>query len=344
MLRKLIRVSAALAAIVASSCAPSLAARPHLVAAWPRPGASLSVYRHTFDLTFNRPLSPESTSAAVWRDDGAAMPTDVTIDPTNPGRLRVRLLEPAVGDYQLRWHAVAAQSSAAADGDHAFSLQDESPAPPRIDVSPTTADKGVALQLVGKGFTRQSHVQLAIADDEQPLGNVETDAGGKFNVELRVPESVPFGMQPLTATDSAGRTATTAVLVRWGGWPPVVGTIVAQPGPEPGEVTLTVNARNGSDYVVEHVRIVLKEPEGSSLVGADPAPQREPGELTWTIPIMDRGQFGPFRAIYRTPYAVVGHAWFEFRHRHSSSCTRDDCMPAFISDSSAESQLVMPAE
>jgi methionine-rich copper-binding protein CopC len=345
MLRKLIRVAMALAAIAMSSCAPSFAAKPHLVAAWPRAGASLSVYRHTFDLTFNRPLNAEASSAAVWRDeDGATMPTDVTFDPASPGRLRVRLLEPAVGDYQLHWHAVAAQSNAAADGDHAFSLQDESTAPPRIEVSPATADKGDKLELVGNGFTRQSAVQLTIADDEQPLGSVEADARGKFNVELSVPPSVPLGTQPVVATDSAGRSASTAVQVRWGGWPPVVGTTVGQPGPEPGEVTLTVNVRNGSDYIVEHVRIVLKDPQGGLLVGADPVPQRGDGELTWTIPIMDRGELGPFRAIYRSKNAVVGKAWFEFRHRHTGSCTRDDCMPAFISDSSAESQLTAPAE
>jgi methionine-rich copper-binding protein CopC len=345
MLRKLLHMSLAVAGMATSSCAPSLAARPYLVAAWPPAGSSLSVNRQTFELTFNRPLRPELSTAAVWREEeDVPTPTEVRLEPADSTRLRVRLVEPAAGAYQLHWHAVAAESGAAVDGDQAFRLQDESPAPPRIEVSPAKADKGETLELVGKGFAKHSVVQLTIADDQQSLASVETDGAGKFSAEAKVPPSVPFGVQPVSATDGLGRNALGAVAVRWGGWPPVVATSVGQPGPGLGEVTFTVNVRNGSDYLVEHVRVVLKDPESGVLVGADPAPQRDAATLVWMIPVMDRGLVGPFRATYRTNAPAVGKAWLEFRHRHVGPCVDDDCLPAFISDSSADSPPVAPAE
>ena len=59
---------AALLAFIVASCAPSLSAPPHLVATWPVAGASLSVARHTLELTFNRPLQADASWAALWRD------------------------------------------------------------------------------------------------------------------------------------------------------------------------------------------------------------------------------------------------------------------------------------
>lgn len=345
MLHRLLSLSLGLVAAVASSCAPSLAARPHLVAAWPGQGSQLSLARHTLDLTFNTRLSPEASTAAVIREeDGSPLPTEVQVDPANDHRLRVRVLEPAPGTYQLHWHAVDMRSGATSDGDSAFSLRDESPKPPRVDISPARADKAETLELVGKGFARHSTVQLTIADDEQPLATVETDDAGKFNAEAKVPAAVPFGIQPVSATDATGRNAMGAVEVRWGGWPPVVATSIGQPGPEPGEVTFTVHVRNGSDYQIEHVRVVVTDPEDGVLVGADPAPQRHGQTLEWLIPVMDRGLVGPFRATYRARGPLIGKTWLEFRHRHIGACTGEECLPAFISESVAESQPVAPAE
>lgn len=345
MLRQLIPTSAALLALVASSCAPAFVAPPHLVAAWPTAGATLAVAPHTFDLTFNRPLKAELTTASVWRDyDGAPLPSEVHLDPVDSRRLEVHLLEPVEGSYLVHWHSVAAASGDAADGEYAFKLRYESPSPPRMDLSPTAADKNEAVQVVGKGFATNSDVQLSIGDDKQPLGSVRTDGRGKFNVEVHVPASVPLGIQPVSAVDGEGRTATVAIQTRWGGWPPVVATNLAQPGPGRGEVTFTLNVRNLSDYVLEHVRVVMRDPDGGTLVGADPAPQRDAGTLVWIIPTMDRGTVGPFRATYRTSTASVSHAWLEFRHRHTSACARDDCLPAFISESTADSLAVSPAD
>ncbi|HEX8966592.1 MAG TPA: copper resistance protein CopC [Chloroflexota bacterium] len=343
MIRSFIAIGAALVGLVVSSCAPLLAGPPHLVASWPVEGARLSVARHTLDLIFNRPLNPDATTANVWRqDDGAPLATRLMFDPDNARRLQVRLLEPARGAYEIHWHAVEAASGQPEDGDLSFELQDESPAPPRIDVSPWTADAGDRLELVGKGFARQSTVQLFIGDDDQVLKSVETDARGSINVELRVPASVPFGIQPLSAVDSTGRKAITALQVRWGGWPPLVATSQGQPGPDAGEVTFTLKVRNRSDYLLEHVRMVMRDPDGAALVAADPSAHREAGTLVWDLPVMDRGVVGPFRATYRTAAAVVSHTWLEFRHRRAGGCTADACLPAFISNSVADSTQVAP--
>jgi methionine-rich copper-binding protein CopC len=345
MLRKLIPLWAALPALIATSCAPSFAAPPRLVAAWPVAGASLPVARHTLELTFDRPLRPETTSAAVWRDEGGApLSTDVSIDSAEARRLRVRLLEPSAGAFQLRWHAVDARSGQWTEGWQDFSLQNESPSPPRIDVSPPMADAGDRLHVVGNGFAQRSKVQLTIGDDEQALGTVQTDARGNLDIEVPVPASVPFGLQPVSAVDGGGRVARASVQVRWGGWPPIVAVDVGQPGPDRGEVTFTLQVRNRSDYLLEHIRVVLQDPSGSVLVGADPAPRREDGTLVWDIPLMDRGVVGPFRATYRTTTALISHAWLDYRHRHARGCSGDECLPAFISESSAESLPVAPAD
>jgi hypothetical protein len=315
------------------------------VASWPSDGASLSVARHTLELTFDRPLKPETTFAVVWREvDGAPLSTSVSVDSSETRRLRVRLLEPAPGDYQLRWHAADAQSGESSEGAQSFTLQNESSAPPRVDVSPASADAGDRLELVGKGFARQSTVQLTIGDDEQSLATVQTDSRGLFNLEARVPVSVPYGMQPVSAVDEEGRTATGALQVHWGGWPPLVASNTGQPGPDKGEVTFTLNVRNRSDYPLEHVRLVLQAVGGATLVGANPSPQRLGDTLEWDIAVLDRGLQGPFRATYRSSAALVGHAWLQYRHRHVRGCAGDECLPAFISESAADSGQVFPLE
>ena len=345
MLRKLTFLWAPLTALIATSCAPAFVVTPHLVAAWPAAGASMSVAPHTFELMFDRPLRSDTTTAAVWHDeDGSPLASDVSIDAAEPRRLRVRLLDAAAGTYQLHWHAVDVQSGQWSDGWQPFALQNESPTPPRIDTSPAVADAGERLELVGKGFSARSAVQVSIGDDEQPLVSVQTDARGTFNTEARVPASVPFGLQPVSAIDADGHRALGAVQVRWGGWPPVVASDVGQSGPAQGEVTFTLNVRNRSDYLVEHVRVVLQDPDGSTLIGADPSPRREDHTLVWDIPMMDRGSIGPFRATYRAGSAVVSHAWLTYRHRHPRGCRGDECLPAFISDSAAESLPVGPAD
>jgi methionine-rich copper-binding protein CopC len=338
-------VVAAVAGLAAAACAPALAVPPQLIAAWPLDRAQLSIAPHALDLTFNRPLQPESTWAEVWRDDGGpAMPAETLVEPTNPRRLTVRLQQPAAGQYRLHWHAVAARTAAAADGEQEFSLQDESRGAPRIDVSQPTADSGDRLEVKGNGFGKLSAVLLTIGDDAQALNSVETDAHGSFGVDVRIPPGVAFGVQPVSATDNGGGVATTALQVRWGGWPPLVAFTDGQPGPEPGEVTFSVSVRNRSDFLLERVRLVLDDPVETSFVAAEPSPQRQERTVVWEIPVLDRGVAGPFRATYRATTAVASHATIEFRHRRPRGCTADDCPPAFISETTSDSTPVSPPD
>jgi methionine-rich copper-binding protein CopC len=336
-------VVAVVVGLATTGCAPSLAAAPRLVAAWPKAGATLPVAAHTFELTFNHALRQESTWVAVWREaDGSPLASETIFD--TPRRMRVRLQEPEVGQFRLHWHAVAARTAVAVDGEQDFSLQNESTGSPRLRLSRATAESGDKLELSGSGFGSRSPVRLSIGDDEVALTTVDTDARGTFDVEARVPAGVPFGMQPVSAVDAWGDSATAALQVRWGGWPPLVAYTTGQPGPGAGEITFTVGVRNRSDYVLERVRIVFEDPAGASFVAAQPSPQRVGPALVWELPSVDRGVVGPFRATYRVVGAVASHARIEFRHRRPGGCGGDDCLPAFISETTSDSAPVFPAD
>jgi hypothetical protein len=307
------------------------------------PGGVLPVVKHTFQLAFNRPLDASSSWAVVTSPAGARIATSATVDPNEPRRLSVHLLEPQAGSFDLRWHVQTTDSHLASDGDEPFTLQPDTPTPPSIDVSPAVAESGDRLELVGKGYPREARVLLMIGDDDQPLAIAQTDGSGRFNVEARVPSSVPYGLQRVSSFDGANRTAMSTFQVQWGGWPPLVGSDVGSPGPDPGEVTFTITVRNRSDYVLEHVQVVLTDPDGSEVVSADAGAQHRDLALAWDIPVMDRGPSRPLHVTYRTDHTVVSHAWFEFRHRRERGCSRVDCLPAFVSNSVADSEPTAPA-
>jgi methionine-rich copper-binding protein CopC len=336
-------VVAVVVGLVTTGCAPSLEAAPRLVASWPAAGATLPVAAHTFELTFNHALRAESTWAAMWREaDGSPLASETIFE--TPKRMRVRLQEPEVGQFRLHWHAVAARTGVAVDGEQDFSLQNESTVSPRLGLSRGTAESGDKLELRGSGFGPQSAVRLTIGDDELALATVDSDAHGAFDVEAQVPAGVPFGMQPVSAVDAWGDSATAALQVRWGGWPPLVAYTTGQPGPGAGEITFTLGVRNRSDYVLERVRIVLEDPPGASFVAAQPSGLRRAGALLWDVSSVDRGVVGPFRATYRVAGAVASHARIEFRHRGPLGCGGEDCLPAFISETTSDSAPVFPAD
>jgi methionine-rich copper-binding protein CopC len=342
---KLVPGLAAVFGLTVVGCAPSLVVAPQLVAASPIAGSRLPVGRQTFELSFNRRLSAEATWVAIWRDeDGAAIPVDTRLDPADATHLTVRLLEPAPGGYHLHWHAVSARTAAATDGEQDFTMQHESTGPPRLLVSRESVDSGQRIVIAGNGFGRKCLVTLTIGDDQQTLATIETDAQGAFETETRIPDGVPFGLQPVLAEDTRGGKAAAAVQLKWGGWPPLVSFTRGQAGPRPGEVTFALNLRNRSDYVLEHVRVVLADPPGATFVNARPAAERQAGATVWSVGTLDRGTVGPFRATYRAGSSVVGHTWVEFRHRHALGCAEDDCTPAFISESVSESAPIAPAE
>ena len=323
--------------VVASGCAPNLTQRLQLVAAWPANGESLPVGRHTLELTFNAALDPRATSASVFGAD-----TEMTIDDADPRHLMLQLTAPSPGTYWLRWHAVAADARDATDGAQSFELRDMSEMPARLESGNNGAtDVNMPVDLAGQGFEKNSTVTLTMGDDAQALATVDTDARGSFKAQPKVLASIPFGVQPLTATDGQGHAASTAVEVRWGGWPPAVPIDVGTPGPGRGQVTFTVWVRNRSDYVLEHITLVMKDPADAELIGTDPGARRQDQAMVWDIPVLSRGLVGPFKATYTASGAVVSQAWMEFRHRPARGCTHD-CPPAFISNSAAESTPVAP--
>ena len=333
----------AAALLAATGCAPNLTQRLQLVAVWPASGESLPVRRHTFELTFNAALDPRATSAAVLQTDATtALPIDVKMDATDPRRLTVRLADPRVGSYRLRWHAVATDSRGSTDGEQSFVLKDETVLPARLDVTRAMAkDAGQPLDLTGNGFAKNSTVKLTMGDDDQPLAMVDTDDRGSFEAQPKVLASIPFGVQPINASDDRGHTASAAVDVRWGGWPPAIPIDVGASGPGSGQVTFTVTVRNRSDYVLEHITLIVKDPDGARLVGTDPASRREDHASVWDIATLARGLAGPFGATYTASGPIVSQAWMEFRHRPERGCTQN-CPPAFISNSAAESDPVSP--
>jgi methionine-rich copper-binding protein CopC len=335
-----------LAALMAVGCAPTLAAPPHLVAVWPAAGTTLGVSPYQFELTFNRQIQLESSWAAVFRDDdGVLLPTGTSVAPDHPRQLNVRLDAPRPGPYQLQWHAVAAGGGAAAAGAVRFSIHGEYAGDvPRLEVTRSIANSGDQVEVAGRGFARQSSVQLTIGDDDEALASVETDPKGEFVVRARVPSAIPFGLQPVNAEDLRGSLATATVQVRWGSWPPLAAFATGQPGPGPGEVTLSVTVKNGSDYLLEHVRVSLDDPEGGRFVSAEPPAQGVERAHLWELPTLDRGVVGPMRATYRAAGPVSAHATVEFRHRRPRGCSGDDCLPAFVSATSSDSTLIYPAD
>src|SRR5436309_7562617 len=92
----------------------------------------------------------------------------------------------------------------------------------------------VRLRAVAGGLvffsSRRRHTSFSRDWSSDVCSSDLTDAQGSFAVEARVPENVPFGEQPVSATDMCGAAATAALEVRWGGWPPLVAFDVGQIG------------------------------------------------------------------------------------------------------------------
>src|SRR5207302_4911653 len=114
---------------------------------------------------FNHALRAESTWSAVWREaDGSPLDTETIFDSSR--RMRIRLQAPEVGQFRLHWHAVAARTSMAVDGEQDFSLQNEATVSPRLRLSRPTAESGDKPELSGSGFGPRSAVPRTIGDDE----------------------------------------------------------------------------------------------------------------------------------------------------------------------------------
>ncbi len=317
---------------------------PRLVAAWPPDGSVVGVAAQTLELTFNRPLNNAASRVLVTRaDDGTTLAAAVSAQPGDARRLLARVAESAAGEYLVRWTAVAAGSGASASGDQTFSMRQSAVPPPHLSVSPADANTGDIVQINGRGFAAHSQVTLTIGDDGQPFMVVSTDQRGTFSADARVPSSVASGEQPVAAVDAAGAAGFSAFQVRWGGWPPLVAYTDSQPGPRSGEVTFVLSVRNRSDYVLEGVRFILTDPAGATFASADAATQHRDGRLVWDIPALDRGAAGPVAVTYRVEGPTQAQARITFRHRRPRGCSGDECLSAFVSETTSSSAPVFPA-
>jgi methionine-rich copper-binding protein CopC len=325
-------------------CAPAPTRPPHLVAAWPAPGATVKSAANV-ELTFNRPLALESTWAEVVRvEDGEAVGGQATFDTTRQYRLRLNFENPLLpGDYAVRWHATDARSRASGDDAFAFAVRPGNRIAPRLEIRREAIRNEEPLELSGQGFAAGAQVQLTIGDENLPLETVQADPRGAFAISPRVPATVAFGVQPVSATDADGNHAIDSVKVRWGGWPPVLAWISGLPGERPGELTFALTLRNRSDYLLEELRVVVPDPDRATFVATDSDARHADGQVVWQIAWLDRGLAGPLHVTYRAEQPTASRATISFRHRRPRGCQDDECLSAFVSETIAESTPIQPA-
>jgi methionine-rich copper-binding protein CopC len=320
--------------------------RAHLVYAWPAPNAVIGSMPDQLELHFAVPLAADDSTAEVIDERGETIAGETHVLKHDARLLRLRLVDAAnapPGRYTVHWQSVSASTRDHVSDEFSFTVRPGLATQPQVLVSPRQSDAQQPVNIVGSGFSARTALTLAIGDDEEALGKADTDANGAFNVTLKVPPDVPFGQQPIWVRDAAGVAGASELELRWGGWPPLRVYTQADPGPEGGEVKFTVVGRNRSDYVLEDVRVHLQVPDGTSVVAADEGARPEPGGLVWDQGVVDRTTFTPRSAILRADGPVVGHAQVEFRHRRARGCVSDDCLPAFVDQTSSESGIVSPA-
>jgi methionine-rich copper-binding protein CopC len=336
---------AGLVAGLGSACAPALAVPPHLIAAWPAPGQTVTTTASHLELTFNRPAAGGSSVVQVIGEaDGHVLATQTRAE-ERPNTLDVVLAEePPPGWYIVRWHAVNARTRAAEDGEYPFRVQPEGNISPHLDLARDAIGNGEVINIKGQGFAPRAQVRLTVGDDDLPLKTVAADARGGFNEDARIPASVAFGVQPVSGVDAAGNRATAALKVRWGGWPPVLAWTVGQPGPGIGQVTLILTLRNRSDYVLEGLHVAMSVAADASFVAADQGGRFADGVLSWDLGWLDRGVAGPLRATFRADAPISSHATIQFRHRRPHGCEDDDCLTAFVSETTSDSAPVAPLQ
>jgi methionine-rich copper-binding protein CopC len=318
--------------LLSAACAPALTSHARLVAGSPAASAVIGTPPATLDLSFNEELAPSSTVQAVSISSGETVSQASTVDPANKRQLSAPLNGLAPGVYQVRWHTVPATAGAPLDGAYSFTVAPDARTQPHLWLGKATADSQETVPLGGQGFAPRSTLKLAIADDAQPLQSIQTDDAGAFAATIVVPPDVPYGWQPILATDATGARAALPLEVRWGGWPPLDAAVVARPGPSEGEVTFSVTVRNRSDYVLEAIRVAVPVPDGSTFASATAGGQLTDGEVTWAIPWIDRSTAGPFDLTLRSTGPVTVQAQVDYRHRRPRGCLGDGCLPAFISN------------
>lgn len=330
--------------LIAAACAPNIPAPANLVLADPAPDAVIGALPETLQLNFSDPLLAGASSATVIDPTGQVVPAAVDVAPDDPTALVVRITQPGgAGRFTVQWTTVSASARSPADGEFSFTVEPGAPQQPRLSVLPAATDVDQPLVVSGTGFDPQAAITLTVGDNSEPMGTAQSDASGAFDQTVTVPHDVPFGQQPVWARDDSGAKAGAEVGVRWGGWPPLIIYTQAAPGPDHGQVTLTVVGINRSDYVLDGVRIHLELPPGAALVTATAGAEVQDGELIWDQGILGRTSLVPRSAVLSVGGPVVGRSSIDFRHRRAPGCIGDQCLPAFVDQTNSESGQVVPA-
>ncbi len=84
-----------------------------------------------------------------------------------------------------------------------------------IEIRPSTVSPGGKITAEGSGYAANATITVAAsaAGVTLSLGTTRSDAAGKFSLEVTLPAIVPLGTFQVSATDTAGNTASASVTV-----------------------------------------------------------------------------------------------------------------------------------
>lgn len=331
--------------VIGAACAPTIPAPARLVFATPAPDAVVGTFPRVIQLHFSQDLLPGQSTANLLDEASQPLASEAYLEPGDARALTVQTTQGGTGRFTVYWRTLSAETRTEDTGKFSFSVEPGQPSQPRISVSPGLSEVQQPVTVSGSGFDSRASIELTIGDDDERLGTVQADATGAFSEDVTIPGDVPFGQQPVWAREDGGSIAGTGIEVRWGGWPPLRVFTQAAPGPNQHQVTFTVTGSNRSDYVLDGVRVRLAVPDGSSLISASEGAQIDGGALVWDEGVVDRTSLTPRSAIFSVSAErpVVGGAWVEFRHRRTSGCIGDQCIPAFVDETYSASGPVTPA-
>lgn len=244
------------------------------------------------------------------------------------------------GLYTVNWVSVSDQDGDKDEGAFNFGVRAGAP-PPVTHVDQASVDVGQRVSISGWGYKPNGSIVVSAGDDDEFVDASKADADGRFSKSVQLPPDLPFGKQTITVADGDGAKATSDVMVKWGGWPPVKVHVDASGAPN--DMTFSITLINRSHYNLQVNAARLKLPEGTAYKSADAGGRLNAfGEATWdTFELPARGSVGPLNVVLDTTRLkdgvdVTAWAWVIYSHAQQKS---DDgtLLPAF------QSSAVSPA-
>jgi hypothetical protein len=211
--------------------------------------------------------------------------------------LRSELLD---GLYTVVWGAVADASGAHGEGGFDFGLR-AGASLPTLRVDRPSASAGDTISIFGTGFKVGGSVVVSASVDHELVDALRADSRGSIEARIRLPSSLPWGTQRITAADGDGASAIATVQIASSVAPPIRARVV--PTSHAQSVELAINVVNRSGYDLRLAEVRLGVPAGAIFARADsggrPSGLREvgwdglrlaPGErLTMTATFDTRG-------------------------------------------------------